>query len=79
MLNIAFDMQAGEQAGEQAQDVEWPSLNGLWQIEHVTTMYSELPVIMEEVETKKYALPLWQNSPKFKMNFGYITKSAMFT
>ncbi len=44
---------AGEAAGEQSTDTqEWPTLNGLWQIEHVTTMRSELPVIMEEVETK---------------------------
>ena len=51
--------EAGEEAGEEANNgIEWPNLKGLWQIEHVTTMRSELPVIMEEVETKIQATML---------------------
>lgn len=30
---------------------EWPSLRGLWRVDHRTTLRSELPVILQEVET----------------------------
>ena len=46
---------AGEVAGEVtggAGSISWPNMRGIWQIEHLTTLRSELPVILEEVETK---------------------------
>ena len=36
--------------GEEGND--WPEMNGYWRVEHFTTLRSELPVIMEEVETQ---------------------------
>ena len=55
----AAGKEVAEEAGEEANyETEWPNLKGLWQIEHVTTMRSELPVIMEEVETKIQATML---------------------
>lgn len=40
----------GDEVGE-----EWPDMRGNWRIEHFTTLRSELPVLLEEIETQVQA------------------------
>lgn len=43
---------AGEHVTEGSIGHDWPEMRGFWRIEHRTTLRSELPVILEEVETR---------------------------